>query len=100
MPSPNLRVSHFLFGVVAPTRDKGANFPIRMIWGVFFLYNMQWEMILIYHMHLSNTYLFYYIPRVFIPLCDLKRYPPTISSEDYLMVERDENYVKMILLTK
>ena len=61
---------------------------------------MQWEIILIYHMHLSNTYLFYYIPEVFIPLCDLKRYPPTIINEDYLTVERDENYVKMILLTK
>ena len=45
-------------------------------------------------------YIFYYIPKVFLPLCDLKRYPPTISNLDYLTVERDGNYVKMILLTK
>ena len=31
---------------------------------------------------------------VFLPLCDLERYPSTISNIDHLTVERDENYIR------
>ena len=54
---------------------------------------------LIYHMKWLYIYSTIY-PRVFILQCDLERYISTIGNEDYSKFERDENYVKVILLTK
>ena len=42
-PGPDLKAAPFSFGVVAPTGDNGISFPIRMIFRVFWLYNIQME---------------------------------------------------------
>ena len=54
---------------------------------------------LIHHMNWLNIYSTIYL-RVFIPQWDLERCLSTIGNEDYSKVERDANYVKIILLTK